>query len=67
MSEQQSIEFAEVPVWGVEAIAKAIGRTERAAYHALEKGYVPGAQRVGGRWCLLPSVFRASFQKGIAA
>jgi hypothetical protein len=67
VSEQQSIEGAEVPVWGVGAISKVIGRTERATYHLLEKGAVAGSQRVGGRWSLLPSIFRASFQNGIAA
>jgi len=67
MSESQSIEAPEIPVWGVGPISKVIGRTERATYHLLEKGAVAGTQRVGGRWSMLPSVFIASFKKGIAA
>lgn len=37
-------------LWGVEDIAKAIGRTRRAAYHVLDAGELP-ARKVGGRWC----------------
>jgi hypothetical protein len=36
-------------IWGAEAIAKAIGQTERATYHLLASGLVP-AKRIGGRW-----------------
>ena len=36
-------------LWGCAAIAKAIGRTERQAYHMLEAGQLP-ANRVGRRW-----------------
>ena len=39
-------------IWGGRAIARAIGRTEAATFHALKRGRVPGAQRVGGRWAL---------------
>lgn len=35
--------------WGVEEIAAAIGRPERATYHLLSKGELP-ARKVGGRW-----------------
>ncbi len=35
--------------WGVDEIAKAIGRTERATFHLLAKGQLP-ARKVGGRW-----------------
>jgi hypothetical protein len=54
-------------VWGVENIAKVIGRTERATFHLLEKHGIPGAQRLGGRWCMKPSVFRKSFEQGAEA
>ena len=37
-------------VWGAGAIAKVIGRSERAVFHMLEKKLLP-AKRVGGRWC----------------
>jgi hypothetical protein len=36
-------------VWGVEAIAKLIGRTDRATFHMLATGQLP-AKKVGGRW-----------------
>jgi hypothetical protein len=36
-------------IWGVPAIAMAIGRTERAVYHLLEKGQLPGIQKIGGK------------------
>lgn len=36
-------------VWGCKAIAAAIGRTERATFHMLEKGELP-ARQVGQRW-----------------
>jgi hypothetical protein len=36
-------------LWGADAIAKAIGRTERMTFHLLEKGEIP-AKKVGGRW-----------------
>jgi hypothetical protein len=39
-------------LWGVPAIAAAIGRTARATYHMLESGHLPGAKKVGGRWCV---------------
>lgn len=45
-------------LWGAAAIAKAIGRTERATFHALEKGELPGARKIAGRWCFDPAVFR---------
>ena len=37
-------------VWGCAAIAKAIGRSQRATFHLLENELLP-ARRVGGRWC----------------
>jgi hypothetical protein len=48
-------------VWGARAIAAAIGRTEAATYHSLERDQLPGAKRCGGRWCLNVRVFRAAF------
>jgi hypothetical protein len=58
----------EVPVWHVGPIAKVIGRTPHQTYHLLSRNQVPGAAKRGGSWCLLPSVFRKSFeQSGVAA
>jgi hypothetical protein len=53
-------------VWGVPAIAKAINRTERATYHMVERGTLPGARKVGGRWCFEPDKF-FSTAKAVAA
>ncbi|TBG20636.1 DNA-binding protein [Rhizobium johnstonii] len=36
-------------VWGISAIARVIGRTDRQTYHMLDTGALP-AKRVGGRW-----------------
>jgi len=36
-------------IWGRAAIAKAIGRPERATFHMIARGYLP-AKRIGGRW-----------------
>lgn len=36
-------------IWGARDIAKAIGKTERATFHMLERGVIP-ARRVGARW-----------------
>jgi hypothetical protein len=56
----EPLEASEV-IWGAAAIAKALGRTEAAAYHMLERCQVPGARRWGGRWCLHVPTFRAAF------
>lgn len=58
----------EVPVWGVEDIGAVIGRTPRQTYHLLSRNQVPGAVKRGGRYCLMRSVWRRSFeQQGVAA
>jgi hypothetical protein len=44
-------------VWGAGSIAKAINRTERAVFHMLESGRLPGAKKISGRWCFVPSIF----------
>jgi hypothetical protein len=48
-------------VWGCKAIAEKIGRTERATFHALQAGKIPGAKKIAGRWGLDPRVFAATF------
>jgi hypothetical protein len=47
-----SVESNEAPdlIWGATAIAKVIGRSERATFHLLENQLLP-AKRIGGRWC----------------
>jgi hypothetical protein len=54
------IESAPRVVWGARNIATAIGRSERAVFHMLEKDALPGAKRIGGRWCFDPTVFFAT-------
>lgn len=54
-------------VWGAANIARTIGRTPRATYHALESGQIPGAAKIAGRWCLSPSKFVAAFDANSVA
>ncbi len=44
-------------LWGVAAIAKAIGRTERQTFHLLSKNLLP-ARKIGGRYCAARSTLR---------
>jgi hypothetical protein len=37
-------------IWGVKAIAEEIGRSEKACFHALQQGKIPGARKIAGRW-----------------
>jgi hypothetical protein len=60
MSNQSHIEQPRL-AWGVPAIAATIGRPEKAVYHMLAKRSLPGARKVGGRWCFDPTVFFAGF------
>lgn len=39
-------------IWGVEDIADEIGRDRRQVYHLLNRGALPGAKKVGGRWVI---------------
>ena len=49
-------------IWGCKAIAEAIGRSEKACFHALQENKIPGAKKIAGRWGLDYSVFVAAFQ-----
>ncbi len=49
-------------VWGASAIAKLIGRSDRQAFHMLEKGELPG-RKVGGRWVIERSKLVAFFME----
>ena len=44
-----NIESPDDLLWGVREIGKAIRRSERQAYHLLEKGLLPG-RKVGAIW-----------------
>jgi hypothetical protein len=46
-------------VWGARNIASAINRSTSATFHLLESNQLPGASKVGGKWCFAPSVFYA--------
>lgn len=46
--------------WGCRAIAKVIGRTERATFHMLEAGDLP-ARQVGQRWVASRKALEAFF------
>lgn len=48
-------------IWGARAIGKAINRNERVAYGLLESGQIPGAKKVGGRWCVTAHALRRVF------
>lgn len=50
-------------VWGGRKIAEAIERTPKQAFNLMEAGKLPGAKKVGGRWCLNLAVFHASFSE----
>jgi len=54
-------------IWGCAAIAKAIGRSEKSTFHALQEGKIPGAKKVAGRWGLNFPVFVAAFDAAAAA
>jgi hypothetical protein len=53
-------------IWGCAAIAGAIGRSEKATFHALQQGKIPGARKIAGRWGLDFSVFVAAFDVAAA-
>jgi hypothetical protein len=53
--------------YGARAIGEAIGRSERAVFHMLEKENLPGAKRLGGKWCLHLPTYRAAFAEPPAA
>ena len=47
-------------LWGVDAIAKVIGRTYRQTYHMIRTGHLP-AKQVGGRWVVSRAELEAFF------
>ncbi len=37
------------PIWGAKAIGEVANLTERQAFHALERGHLPGT-KIGAKW-----------------
>lgn len=50
-------------IWGARAIGKEINRNERVTFGLLESGQIPGAKKVGGRWCIAASRLREFFER----
>lgn len=48
-------------VWGADAIAQVIQTDVRRTYYLLQKEQIPGAKRMGNRYCMNVDVFFASF------
>jgi hypothetical protein len=53
-------------LWGATPIGKALGLNPRQAYHLLESGLVPGARKIGGRWCASRGGLRRNFDALLA-
>ena len=54
-------------IWTAQGIAAAIGIPLRATYHLLETESLPGAKRVGGKWCISRRALMAIFEPAAAA
>jgi hypothetical protein len=52
MSIQEATSTAPEIVWGAVKIAPHIGRSVKGAFGALERGQIPGAKKIAGRWAL---------------
>ncbi len=52
-------------LWGASAIAAFIGKTERATFHLLERGYLPGARKLGNQWVISKDALRALFEPAL--
>jgi hypothetical protein len=53
-------------VWGVEAIARLIGRTDRQTYHMIQTGSLPMVKQVGQRYVASRSKLIAFFVEDAA-
>jgi hypothetical protein len=60
-NEESTIEL----IWGINAIARLIGRTDRQAFHMVSTGQLP-AKKVGGRWVAERSKLIAFFMDDVA-
>ena len=48
-------------VWGSENIGPIIGCTPRQVSNMLIRGHLPGAKKIGGRWCISAATLRKLF------
>ena len=53
MQSKSSVDNLDIPVWGASAIGRVIGRSERQAYHLLERKLID-ATKVGALWVSTP-------------
>lgn len=53
-------------IWGIEAIAKLIGRTDRQTYHMVQSGSLPMVKQVGQRYVASRSKLIAFFLEDAA-
>jgi excisionase family DNA binding protein len=51
-------------LWGVGAIARELGLSNRQTYHLLENGRLP-AQKVGAKWCSSRNGLRKHFKAAV--
>ena len=53
-------------IWGAEDIGAVIGCNPRRTHYLLDQGQLPGAQKIGGRWCIsrrrLKQIFEPTLQ-----
>jgi hypothetical protein len=52
-------------IWGVSAIARTIGRTDRQTFHMVSTGELP-ARKIGSRWVIERNKLVAHFTEGAA-
>ena len=46
--------------WGVDEIAKVIGRSARQTHHILSRGQIKSARKVGGKWVAIATRYSAN-------
>ena len=51
-------------LFGVRAIAAELGLDERRVYELLQRGAIPPAEKIGGRWAARRSLLLAMFDGG---
>lgn len=54
-------------LWGLDEIGGVIRRNRRQTHYLLEKGQLPGAKKIGGRWCIPRLALHAVFGLGLEA
>ena len=52
-------------IWGVSAIARLIGRSDRQTFHMVSTGEIP-AKKVGGRWVAKREALERFFEETLA-